>query len=146
MKYSKDKKIRRKPSEATIVRDVYRRLKADGIIAHREVPLLGRSVDLVYVQDDDLISVEFKVSNWRRAVEQAKDHRLGSDFAYICLPKKKIGKELKTLLMKSGVGLFLYSAQSFYPLEKVVDAPKSTEVWAVARNEVMSYLTATQRI
>ncbi len=129
-------------SEAQIVRDVFRRLKADGTIVRLEVPLLGRSIDLVYLSGNELFSIEFKLNDWRHAIEQAKDHRLGIDFAYVCLPRRAISQAFRELLASAGVGLFFYCRNSPGLIEKVIEAPRSTEVWSVARTQVYKYVAA----
>ena len=57
-------------------------------IVKQEVPFLSRCIDVILINEyDEIISIEFKVSKWRHAIEQAKNHKLGADKAYICLPE-----------------------------------------------------------
>lgn len=76
----------------------------------KEVPFLSRCIDLVFIEPDDgtLVTVEFKLDNWKHAVRQAKDHALGADQAYICLPSRKVDSEIQRYVKKSGVGLAIY--------------------------------------
>jgi len=73
-----------------------------------EVPFLSRCIDMVLVNKNGVIyTVEFKVSNIRHAIKQAKDHALGADYAFICMPEsKKVDTEL---LRNENIGLFLYN-------------------------------------
>lgn len=105
-----------------------------------EVPLLGRIVDLVYIQDGTVVTVEFKIHDWRRAISQARDHLLGADYAYICMPKRKTSERLLTELERVGVGLFFYRENDVWPFQVVVSAPKSKETWPVARSMVVNYV------
>lgn len=75
----------------------------------REIPFLSRSIDLVCMtKDQQVISIELKVHDWKHAIQQASDHRLGADKAYICLPKRKITDALSDALSEAGIGLLLF--------------------------------------
>lgn len=79
----------------------------------REVPFLSRCIDMVMTtQENETITVEFKIRNWRHALEQVKSHKLGADRAYICLPIKKPSQELLSALMEEHVGLYLYMPEN----------------------------------
>jgi hypothetical protein len=76
----------------------------------REVPFLSRCIDLVLItKESQSITIEFKIKNWRKAIEQAKNHKLGADKSYICLPEMKLSFELINLLKNEKIGLFLYN-------------------------------------
>lgn len=73
-----------------------------------EVPFLSRCIDLVLITvDDEVISIEFKVNNWRHAIQQARDHKLGADKAYICLPDRAITTNLVEAVKSAGIGLMV---------------------------------------
>jgi hypothetical protein len=76
----------------------------------REVPFLSRCIDLVLItREYQTITIEFKINNWRKALEQAKNHKLGADKSYICIPEKKPNIEFIKLLKQEKIGLFLYN-------------------------------------
>ena len=55
-----------------------------------EVPFLSRCIDMVLVNEKGVIfTIEFKISNVRHAITQAKDHAMGADYAFICIPENK---------------------------------------------------------
>jgi hypothetical protein len=105
-----------------------------------EVPLLGRFVDLVYIKDGRVVTVEFKLRDWRRAIAQAKDHLLGADYAYVCMPERKISDKLRKELKKAGVGLIFYRKGTTWPFDEVIGAPRSQETWSVARALLVDYV------
>jgi hypothetical protein len=128
-------------SERDVIDDVVSRLRealSEDFCC--EVPLLGRYVDMIILQKNALTSIEFKLSNWRRAIMQARDHRLGVDFAYVCMPEREVTKEMKLEFKQAGVGLYFYQQRGHWPFKEVVKAPKSKEVWSVARTNVLEYL------
>jgi len=140
----KPKKARAcRPTEFDLVSDVHGRLKKiPGISPCFEVPLMGRSVDLAYIHKRSVVTVEFKLRDWKRAILQAKDHLLGADYAYICLPARAISEELRRVLREVGVGLLFYSKTGDWPFETAIEACRSRETWSVARSGVIKYIKA----
>lgn len=101
----------------------------------QEVPFLSRCIDVVLLdQSDNLISIEFKVSKWRHAIEQAKNHKLGADKAYICLPKRELSEVLIQAVHEAGIGLFLYSPTAEKVICEVIPAPNFNENIPAFRN------------
>jgi hypothetical protein len=117
------------------------KLQTSGLVSvSHEVPLLGRTVDLVYIADGSVVTVEFKLHDWRRAIAQARDHLLGADYAYICMPERRITDRLKSELESTGVGLAFYREKEEWPFEVAVSAPRSKETWSVARDMLIEYV------
>jgi hypothetical protein len=95
-------------------------------------------------KENETITVEFKIKNWRHALEQVKSHKLGADKAYICLPIKKPSNDLLDALMKENVGLFLYSPDSQEIMYEYLPAPRNSskvEAFASLLNEKISYIS-----
>lgn len=81
-------------------------------IVKQEVPFLSRCIDVVLIDNNnEIVSIEFKICKWRHAIEQAINHRLGADRSYICLPKRRITPFLTDALKESGVGLLLFDEE-----------------------------------
>jgi len=90
----------------------------------REVPFLSRCIDLVLISTEgEIISIEFKIKNWRHAIEQVKNHMLGADRAYICLPHKNPSKTLLEALEAANIGLYLYSPNDPDIMVEAIPAP-----------------------
>lgn len=83
-----------------------------GYMVFEEVGLFNRSIDMVLLNKSKLITVEFKINNWRQAVRQIRGHLIAADFAYLCMPKRRIPEQLLSLLTINGIGLFLYDFHS----------------------------------
>jgi len=95
-------------------------------IVKQEVPFLSRCIDVVLLdQEDKVISIEFKVSKWRHAIEQAKNHKLGADKAYICLPERKLSDPLSTAIKEAGIGLYFFSTTSTAVIYEAIPAPEA---------------------
>lgn len=134
-----------KQNERSLVIDAFNRLKKESVqFVCCEVPLLGRCVDLAYMMKKSLFAVEFKLHDWRRAIQQARDHRLAADFAYICMPEREITTEMRNEINEAGVGLMFYKKNKGWPFEEVIKAPKSKETWSVARSDLAEYIQCFQ--
>ncbi len=133
--------------EAAMVDECYEYLIRLNSFSHivREVPFLSRCIDMVMItQENQTITVEFKIKNWRHALEQVKSHKLGADKVYICLPTKKPSAELLNALMEEQVGLYLYSPDSKETMHEYLAAPKNSskvEAFASLLHEKINYIT-----
>mgnify|MGYP000951927133 CR=1 FL=1 len=97
-----------------------------------EVPYLSRCIDMVIVDKSyRMISIEFKVKNWRRAISQAADHMKGADKAYICMPEPPRGfsEEMIYQLEKYGIGLLSYSTKQDELIAEVIVPKDSNSSW-----------------
>lgn len=111
----------------------------------QEVPFLSRCIDIVILnENDELISVEFKVSKWRHAIEQATNHKLGADKAYICLPNRKITPALENALKEADVGLLLFDLHSDEKIVEAIPIHKSSNISAF-RSILLNNLNKIQK-
>lgn len=80
-----------------------------GCIIQREIQIGFCRADIVaFTPNKQVISVELKLSDWKKAIIQAKNYQLASDYVYIAFPLKKINLVLKKaehILTKEGIGL-----------------------------------------
>jgi len=114
---------------------VLNRLRDDGIDAVPDVPFMSRCIDLVVFLDGGCINViEFKLVDWRRGIAQARDHLLGADHAYVCVPVRKPSSSLLAACEDSGIGLLFFDPSCGKPFQEVVSARRSDTIWPPARN------------
>jgi hypothetical protein len=77
---------------------------------------MSRIIDLVIVEEEYILTYELKIKNWRKAIEQMKNHRIASSFCYLCMPKKSISDKLalkiKNELKFYGFGFKLWDEDS----------------------------------
>ncbi|MSU59373.1 MAG: hypothetical protein EXS35_14580 [Pedosphaera sp.] len=130
----------RKRTEQGYVRSALIALRRLGIPCAWEAALLGRSVDLALFHGNALWTVEFKKRDWRKALEQARDHLLGADFAYVCLAERKPSEACLEAARDAGVGVLRLRNGNGWPFEVVKKAPRSAEVWQVARDRLIGQL------
>lgn len=129
-------------TEQGYVRSALIALRKRGVQAAWEAALLGRSVDLAFLLDDLVYTVEFKKRDWRRALVQARDHLLGTDFAYICVAGNEPPETFLKEAREAGIGVVRFRPDDDWPFEVVVEAPPSQETWVVARDRLRTQLLA----
>lgn len=119
------------------------RLATLGIEVHEGVPCLSRCIDLLLVSDETVLAIEFKLRDWRRALDQARDHLLAVDKAYVCLPPRKVSSEMEQAFVEANVGLLFFSVdEEAWPFKEVVPAPMSDAKWEVAERWLTQVLEA----
>lgn len=121
-------------TEAKMVSNCYQKLKNTDKFKEviLEVPFLSRSIDMVLVTNqDEVISIEFKLRNWKNALKQAKVHKHGVDKAYICMPRPTKGftDEFLTELKTGGIGLYEYYFDRNIPFKEVIKAEVDQNKW-----------------
>jgi hypothetical protein len=132
--------------ENAMVRDVLRRIRRrDRIVAASWVPILGRCIDLAYVDGRTITTVEFKLRDWRRALEQARDHRLSADHAYVCMPRRQVTEKMRSELVSAGIGLLFFVESGTWPFETVLGAPRSEDTVEVIRAELRARIGEGRR-
>ncbi len=132
-------------SEKMLVDGALRRLRNfPSIRVCCEVPVLGRSVDLAYVRDGVLVTVEFKVRDWRRALLQVRAHLLAADYCYIWMPERRISNDMELAMERTGIGLLFYTDEGKWPFVPVIEAKRSEETWETARSWALEYIGEKQ--
>lgn len=88
-----------------------------------EVRFFGRSIDVVFQSPDgELIAVELKVHNWRRAIQQAMVHPLYADRTYIAVWHGVLHRIDQDLLNDLEIGLISLDGSA----KEIKPAPRSS--------------------
>ena len=102
----------------------YLETRQDVLLLGKEVPFLSRCIDIVFLNiDNQLITFELKIKDWRRAIKQALNHKLGADYSYICIPKRKLTPGLQSNIESAKIGLVMFDNEAEIPIEVVLPAP-----------------------
>lgn len=120
-------------TEAEMVKICYGKFKVNNNYKNiiREVPFLSRSIDMVLVtHKNEIVSIEFKLKNWKQAIKQALDHKNGADRAYICMPEPPMGfNELFIKKLKeTGIGLIEFNPAD-EEINFIIEAEKNDSRW-----------------
>lgn len=95
--------------EGTLRDTLVNALQIQGREVAAEFPLLGRLVDVVAFDKDTgcLTAYECKLTDWRRALAQARRHLPACDQAYVVMPKRPYAILPFEPFIDAGVGLIL---------------------------------------
>lgn len=135
-------------SEALAQLIITNTLKKKYKIVVSEVPVLSRCIDIVFVnEDNEIVSIEVKLKNWRKAILQAKDHQLSVDRSYIYLPTMSDGvsSKLSGCLQGTGIGLCFFSKDNKTNRLKITEvktAEKSMLIWENSRKKIEEIIYA----
>lgn len=118
--------------------------RVNDVQLYTEVPVFSRSVDLVTlnVYEGSLSAIEFKLHDWKRAIQQVSTLSLCFDYLFICLPAPsciKTVSKIKNACITNGIGLLLYN-ESLDLFELKCEAKKSDSIWIIQKNQVKKYL------
>ncbi|MHA1363290.1 MAG: hypothetical protein ACTSP1_12290 [Candidatus Freyarchaeota archaeon] len=80
---------------------------------YSEVPMLSRHIDLVCVKPNfkEIVAIEAKVKDWKKALKQAKTYRLCAHKVYVALWYEYIHRAKSELFDSFGVGLLKVNDQ-----------------------------------
>lgn len=113
-------------------------------LVFKEVPIFSSSVDMILVKNDYVYAIEFKLQNWKRAIEQVKKHEISVDYMYICLPKMKkesTRKNIESKCHEEGVGLFYVNLENGkHNVEEVIRPKRPNCVWKKQKESLLNYL------
>lgn len=113
-------------------------MRDQGFTVFPQVPLKTRHIDLVCVRHGgrEIMAIELKVKNWRRAFQQALGYRLCADTVYVALWHEYVHRAQGDLLRKYGIGLLKVDSS----VEVVQLAAENGFVQRSLREDVESYL------
>jgi hypothetical protein len=73
-----------------------------------EVKLFSRNIDVVAKRRNEVIAVELKLCDWKKAINQACLNQRVSDYSYVALPEpvwNRIDRRIYTISFDHGIGL-----------------------------------------
>lgn len=111
--------------------------------AYFEVYFHRRRVDIIFRGPDDLIAIEVKVRDWKKAIKQAAIYQLFADYSYIAMPHKFISKldtkGVRSYFEITGIGLILINNDK---PEAIIEAKRSMHIDWEDRNLIVKTLAA----
>ncbi len=80
---------------------------------HRQVPLFNRVIDFVALDNEEnVIGIEFKLKNWKRAIYQVKSNINAFDYGYIFIPSIGNMGVVIDEAKNHGIGIFCYDRKA----------------------------------
>lgn len=115
-------------NESQLKLPVINYFKTRGYTVKREIKIGFCIADIVAFKKETVVSIELKLSDWKKAIVQAKNYQLGSDYVYIAFPLMSsfnVLRKAKSTLQKNGIG-FLVINDYTKKVNKIIDAEEST--------------------
>lgn len=120
------------------------RLKQGKRNLFKEIPVFSRSVDLVEYDThlNKITAIEFKIKDWKRAINQLITVSTCFDYLVLCLPKPKTEKCLSNIKSKcSEIGIGLITWESDNNVFTKECNPKEVDIlWKVQKRQIISYI------
>ena len=113
--------------ESELIKPVSDYFKKQGYIVRYEVRIGFCRADIVAFKNDDITAVELKLRDWKKAVIQAKNYQLGSNYVYLAIPLWRVYNVLRKAeyyLKKEGIGLIIINEKTC-DVRKIIDAKHS---------------------
>jgi hypothetical protein len=113
--------------ESDLFKPVSDYFKKQRYIVSSEVRIGFCRADIVAFKKYEVVGVELKISDWKKAIVQAKNYQLGCDYVYLAFPLSKVYNLLKKaehILKHEGIGLLVVSEKNF-DVRKIINADKS---------------------
>ena len=119
-----------------------------GCLIHREIKIgFCRADLLIFTPEHLVIAVELKLSDWKKALIQAQNYLLGSDYVYIAFPDTKkdlLLKKAATQLKNKGIGLLLIHLQTGQ-VQEYIKPTRSTRTLGTITLQELHRLTQKKR-
>lgn len=118
------------------VRDYFEQKR---FLVYDEVRLFSRNIDIVAKRGSNLMSVELKMYDWRRAIEQACLNLRVSNYSYIAIPELSAGTINKKAIQESierGIGLLSVNGV----IRKIIRPERSNKIQPILRKQFLMNL------
>ncbi|MCK5030044.1 MAG: hypothetical protein KAR64_01115 [Thermoplasmatales archaeon] len=113
--------------ELELVKLVVDYFKKQGYVVKREVRIGFCRADIVAFKDNTVTAVELKLNDWKKAIVQAKNYQLGTNYVYLAFPLMKsynVLRKAEVKLEKEGIGLLTVNEETC-EVCKIIDAIQS---------------------
>ena len=113
--------------ELELVKPVVDYFKKQGYVVKREVRIGFCRADIVAFKDNTVTAVELKLNDWKKAIVQAKNYQLGTNYVYLAFPLMKsynVLRKAEVMLKKEGIGLLTVNEETC-EVCKIIDAMQS---------------------
>ena len=133
--------------ELELIKPILDYFSNQGYNVKREVKIGFFKADIVGFQKDNVIAVELKLKDWKKALVQAKNYQLGADYVYIAVPLMKsfnILRKAKYKLESAGIGLLVVNEKTCQ-VRKLIDAKQSERKMGTASIKEKKYNRVRRR-
>jgi len=106
----------------------------------REVPMIDKFIDIVAISknpnEKEIIAIEVKIKNWKRAIQQAITYRLCADKVYVAIWHEFRHRVDENVLDYFGIGLMEVNGTT----QIVKTARQSDKIHPAIRENIIGYV------
>ena len=125
--------------ELELIKPVSDYFKKQGYDVKHEIRIGFCRADLVAFKKDEVIAIELKLRDWKKAIIQAKNYQLGADYVYLAVPLFKsynILRKAEHILNKEGIGLLIIKEKNC-EVRNIIDAkPSKKKTCNITKQEI----------
>lgn len=113
--------------ESELIKPVSDYFKNKGYKVRYEIRIGFCRADIVAFKDNKSTAVELKLRDWKKAIIQAKNYQLGSNYVYLAIPLSKaynVLRKAEHYLKKDGIGLLIVNEKTL-DVKKLINAKHS---------------------
>ncbi len=109
---------------------------------YKEVRLYNRIIDLLLIgkiNQSPKIAMEFKLKDWKKALQQAYSYQLVADYVYIVMYEKYETLINEDLIKKNGIGLIIANSKRFkVKIESKKNNIFDKDLWLKIKNKYLN--------
>jgi hypothetical protein len=113
--------------ESELFKPVSDYFRKKGYMVRYEIRIGFCRADIVAFKGSKTTAVELKIRDWKKAIIQAKNYQLGSNYVYLAMPLSKVYNILRKAehnLRKEGIGLLIVNEKTL-EVKKYINAKLS---------------------
>ena len=125
--------------ELELIKPVSDYLIKKGYNVRHEIKIGFHRADLVGFKDSEVVAVELKLSDWKKAIIQANNYMLGADYVYLAVPLFKsynILRKAEYFLKKEGIGLLIINEKTSKVSEIIKPSKSSKKIASIIKKEI----------
>lgn len=105
-----------------------------------QVPFFNKVIDLVAIDNqNNLVGIEFKLKDWKKALKQAITNSNAFDYLYVCVPGGKYTLSLIEKANELGIGVMIYNSE-VNTIRIIHAAEKINRQWLPNKNFLINYV------
>ena len=125
--------------ELELIKPVSDYLIKQGYYVRHEIKIGFHRADLVGFKGDEVVAVELKLSDWKKAIVQVKNYMLGADYVYLAVPLFKsynILRKAEHILKKEGIGLLVINEKTSKVSEIIKPSSSKKKIASITKKEI----------
>jgi len=126
--------------ESELIKPVSDFFKKQGYIVRYEIRIGFCRADIVAFKNNEVTAIELKIRDWKKAIIQAKNYQLGSDYVYLAIPLFRVYNVLRKAeyyLKKEGIGLLIINEKTC-DVKRFINAKQSKKQIGTVSLEIIN--------